>query len=73
MNCLGRDVIPFAWLITTLVSIHNQNKFALGNDANVVGVVGVGWNFCSGRITGEENVAVLGGEFIGVEGAVEFG
>lgn len=73
MDCLGRDVIPVTWPIMLFLSVHNKDEFASGDYSKIVSVVVVRQNFCSGRVTGEENVAILGGEFMGIEGTVEFG
>ena len=64
-------MVPVSCGITGLLVVHHQNEFTLGDNANIVSVVGMGWDFCAAGVAGEEDAAVLGGEFVSVEGAVK--
>jgi len=46
MRCLRTDVIPLAGAVASLSAVEGQDEFALGNDADILGIVTV-WRYDS--------------------------
>src|SRR6267143_532970 len=65
------NVIPIACAVAGLLAIKVQDEFALGDDANVHGVVAMGWYDRASGIRREQDVAALRLQLECVERPVE--
>src|SRR5438445_4964462 len=71
MHCFRTDVIPLAGAVASLLAIMGQDEFALGNDANILGIVTV-WRYDSAfGVRGKQDIAVLRLQFERVERPVK--
>src|SRR5467141_4182915 len=71
MRCLRTHVIPLAGAVASLSAVKGQDEFALGNDANILGIVTV-WRYDSAfGVRGKQDIAVLCLQFESVERPVK--
>src|SRR6267143_5178515 len=72
MRCFRTDVIPLAGAVASFSAIKGQDEFALGNDANILGIVTV-WRYDSAfRVRGKQDITVLRLQFERVERPVKW-
>jgi len=71
MRCLRTHVIPLAGAVASLSAIKGQDELALGNDANILGIVTM-WRYDSALgVRGKQDVTVLRLQFERVERPVK--
>src|SRR6267378_1809115 len=72
MRCLRMHVIPLAGAVASLSAIKGQDEFALGNDADILGIVAV-WRYDSALgVGGKQDITVLRLQLEGVERPVKW-
>ena len=72
MRCLRTDVIPVADAVASFSAINGQDELALGNDANILGIVAV-WRYDGALgVGGKQDITVLRLQFERVERAVKW-
>src|SRR2546426_6406548 len=72
MRCLRTHVIPLAGAVASLSAIKGQDEFALGNDANILGIVAVRRYDGALGVGGEQDITVLRLQFERVERPVKW-
>src|SRR6266850_2420642 len=71
MRCLRTHVIPLAGAVASLSAIKGQDEFALGNDADILGIVTV-WRYDGALgVRGKQDITVLRLQFERVERPVK--
>ena len=71
MRCLRTHVIPLAGAVASPSAIKDQDELALGNDANILGIVTV-WRYDSALgVGGKQDITVLRLQFERVERPVK--
>src|SRR5882762_8333255 len=71
MRCFRMDVIPLAGAVASFSALKGQDEFALGNDANILGIVAV-WRYDSALgVGGKQDITVLCLQFERVERPVK--
>src|SRR6266480_4584121 len=69
---MRRHMIPLAGAVASFSAIQGQDEFALGNDANILGIVTV-WRYDSALgVGGKQDITVLCLQFERVEGPVKW-
>src|SRR5467141_2847844 len=71
MRCFRTDVIPLAGAVASLSAIKGQDEFALGNDANILGIVTVRRYDSAFGVRGKQDITVLCLQFESVERPVK--
>src|SRR6267142_3511702 len=71
MRCLRTHVIPVAGAVASFSAIKDQDEFALGNDADILGFVTVRRYDSAFGIRGKQDIAVLCLQFERVERPVK--
>src|SRR6267143_560884 len=72
MRRLRTHVIPLAGAVTSLSAIKDQDELALGNDADILGIVTV-WRYDSALgVRGKQDITVLRLQFERVERPVKW-
>ena len=71
MRCFRSHVIPLAGAVASFSAIKGQDEFALGNDANILGIVTVGRYDSAFGVRGEQDITVLRLQFERVERPVK--
>src|SRR6266850_7872242 len=72
MRCFRTHVIPVAGAVESFSAIKDQDEFALGNDADILGIVTV-WRYDSAfGVRGKQDITVLRLQFERVERPVKW-
>src|SRR5882672_5511271 len=71
MRCFRTHVIPLAGAVASLSAIKGQDEFALGNDANILGIVTVRRYDSAFGVRGKQDITVLRLQFESVERPVK--
>jgi hypothetical protein len=72
-NLNSRSMVPLTGAIARLPAVHAQYQFSLGDDADVLGVMAVGWDHRAFGVRGEQHLAALCIQFVCVERSVKCG
>ena len=67
----SRHVIPVAGSVRCSPVADRQDQLPLGDDSHIVRVMAVGFDDGAGRVAGEQDLAPLPRQFVGIEWAVE--
>src|SRR5205823_6523963 len=72
VRCFRVHVIPLAGAVASLSAVKGQDEFALGNDANILGIVTVGRYDSAFGVRGKQDITVLRLQFERVERPVKW-